>query len=277
MATAYFAPLDLEGALEVMRAEQPVIVAGGTDFFPAQGRAPVKRPILDITRVPALRGLSWKDDWLRIGAATTWTDVLRADLPPAFDALKAAAREVGSIQIQNAGTLAGNLCNASPAADGVPPLLTLEAEVELAASDGTRRMPLEAFLKGPRQTALKEVELLVALHIPRPPAHTTSAFEKLGARKYLVISIAMTSVLIGLDEEGKINIARIAVGSCAPVAKRLRTLEAELIGTRPGALQITAAHLSELAPISDVRADDTYRLEAVPHQITRAIRAATHG
>jgi CO/xanthine dehydrogenase FAD-binding subunit len=159
----------------------------------------------------------------------------------------------------------------------VPPLLTLETEVELASNDGTRRIPLEDFLQGPRQTALQDGELLVALHIPRPLAHTTSAFEKLGARTYLVISIAMTAVVIGLDESGLINHARIAVGSCAPVAKRLYALEADLIGTAPGALAITQTHLADLSPISDVRADDAYRREAVPHQITRAIKAATLG
>ncbi|NNE88216.1 MAG: xanthine dehydrogenase family protein subunit M [Silicimonas sp.] len=259
-----------------MRTERPVIVAGGTDFFPARGRAQITEPILDITRVTALRGLEWKDDWLRIGAASTWSDVIRADLPPAFDALKAAAREVGSVQIQNAGTVAGNLCNASPAADGVPPLMTLDAEVELASSDGPRRVPLEQFLKGPRQTDLQAGEMLVALHMPRPPAHAASAFEKLGARKYLVISIAMTAVVVGV-RDGLIDHARVAVGSCAPKAVRLRQLEADLIGTAPGALAITPDHLAELTPITDVRADATYRLEAVPHQITRAIMAACDG
>ncbi|MEP3885329.1 FAD binding domain-containing protein, partial [Sulfitobacter pontiacus] len=191
--------------------------------------------------------------------------------------LKAAAREVGSIQIQNAGTVAGNLCNASPAADGVPPLLSLDAEVELASAAGTRRMGLDAFILGPRQTALETGELLAALHIPRPPKHTTSAFEKLGARKYLVISITMTAVIVGLDDQGLINVARVAVGSCAPVAKRLRALEAEMIGKRPGDVVVTSVHLSDLSPITDVRADDAYRLEAVPHQIARAIRSATDG
>ena len=277
MAAAYFAPLDLDDALDVMRAETPLIVAGGTDFFPSHGREAITQPILDLSRVAGLRGIAWSGDWLRIGATSTWTDVIRADLPPAFDALKAAAREVGSIQIQNAGTVAGNLCNASPAADGVPPLLTLEAEVEVASSAGTRRMGLDAFLQGPRQTALGPGEILSALHIPRPPEHTTSAFEKLGARKYLVISIAMTSVIIGLDNGGKIDVARIAVGSCAPVAKRLKALEAELFGQDPKTVTVTPAHLADLAPISDVRADGTYRLEAVPLQITRAIKAAANG
>lgn len=277
MPPAYFAPSDLDDALNLMRAETPLVVAGGTDFFPARGRDPIKRPILDLTRVNALRGLSWDGDWLRIGATSTWTDVIRADLPPAFDALKAAAREVGSIQIQNAGTVAGNLCNASPAADGVPPLLCLDAEVELASANNKRRISLDAFLKGPRETAMETGEILVALHIPRPPSHTTSAFEKLGARKYLVISIAMTAVVVGLDKNGLIDFARIAVGSCAPVAKRLRALETDLIGQPPGDVTVTPAHLAELAPITDVRADDVYRLEAVPHQIMRAIRAAGDG
>ena len=105
MAAAYFSPTDLDNALDLMRAEDPLVGAGGTDFFPARGRAPITRPILDITRVAALGGIEWIEDALRIGANATWSDVIRADLPPAFDGLKAAAREVGSIQIQSAGTL----------------------------------------------------------------------------------------------------------------------------------------------------------------------------
>lgn len=277
MTSAYFAPLNLDEALDAMQDSGAVVLAGGTDFFPALGRAPFSGNIVDITRVQSLRGLKWSGDWMRIGAATTWSDVIRFDLPPAFDALKSAARMVGGIQIQNSGTVAGNICNASPAADGVPPLLTLGAEIELASASGTRRMPLDTFLYGPRQTALKHGELVTALHVPRPPAHTTSAFEKLGARKYLVISIAMTAVIIGVDSTGRIDFARICVGSCAPTAMRLNELENDLIGTRPDAVSIQAHHLEVLAPITDVRADNVYRLEAVPHQITRAIRRATVG
>jgi CO/xanthine dehydrogenase FAD-binding subunit len=272
---AYFAPLDLDEALAVMGAHPTVVVAGGTDFFPARGRQPIVENILDITRLKPLRGLEWTaPDSLRIGAATTWTDIVRADLPPAFRALQEAAREVGSVQIQNAGTVAGNLCNASPAADGLPPLLTLGAEVELASPNGRRRVALADFVLGPRRTALKPGELVLALHVPRPPAHAGSAFEKLGARKYLVISITMTAVIAGLDAGGRIDLARIAVGACSPVARRLGALERDLIGRRPEEIEVTPEHLSPLSPISDVRADDLYRLEAVPHQITRAIQRA---
>ena len=103
---------------------------------------------------------------LRIGACTTWSAIRDAALPPAFDALRAAAAEVGGGQIQNAGTIGGNLCNASPAADGVPPLLALDAEVELASAAGTRRLPLAAFLRGPRRTDRRPGEMLTAVLIP---------------------------------------------------------------------------------------------------------------
>ena len=108
------------------------ILAGGTDFYPALGAKPLRENVLDINGLAELRGIAETPAHIVIGARTTWTDIVRAPLPPAFDALKQAAREVGSVQIQNAGTVAGNICNASPAADGVPALLVLDAEVELA-------------------------------------------------------------------------------------------------------------------------------------------------
>src|SRR5262249_60124834 len=104
--------------------------------------------LIDITSLNEIRGISIERDVIRIGGLTTWTEVIRTPLPRCFDALKSAAREVGSVQIQNRGTVAGNLCNASPAADGVPPLLALDAEVELASSRGSRRLPLSEFLVG---------------------------------------------------------------------------------------------------------------------------------
>ncbi len=278
MAAAYFAPSDLDEALDLIQARPMSIVAGGTDFFPARGQAPLGVDLVDVTNVTGLRGITWQPNgWLRIGGATTWTDIVRADLPAAFSGLQAAAREIGSVQIQNTGTVAGNLCNASPAADSVPPLLTLEAEVELASTRGQRHMALTDFLKGPRQTALAADELLVALHIPCPPAHAGSAFEKAGARKYMVISIAMTAVIIGVDQSGHIDVARIAVGSCSPVATRLIGLEMEMIGSSPNAIQVSLDHLALLAPLSDIRADAQYRLEAVQQQIRRAIQSAVSG
>src|SRR5579871_4233397 len=136
------------------------ILAGGTDFYPALGERPPQGNVVDIAALKELRGISADQNHFRIGGLTTWTEVIRAPLPRCFDALKAAAREVGSVQIQNRGTVAGNLCNASPAADGVPPLLDLDAEVELASAVGTRQLPLAQFIIGNRKTLLRPDEIL---------------------------------------------------------------------------------------------------------------------
>ena len=278
----YLVAASLSEALDALGKPDAAVIAGGTDWFPAQGTKPLRGDLVDITRVPGLRGITRDTHdtggW-RIGGATTWTDLIRADLPPAFDGIKAAAREVGSIQIQNAGTVAGNLCNASPAADGVPPLLTLGAEVELASTTGTRRMALSDFLKGPRQTARRPGEVLTALIIPDLPAGAQGAFLKLGARHYLVISIAMVAALVTVDR-GRIVQAAVAVGSCSATAQRLPALEADLTGRSAddvlaaGAAFITLAHLAPLAPIGDVRGSADYRMEAAATLCARALQMA---
>lgn len=268
----YFAPDTMEDVLNTLGKKPVTIIAGGTDVYPAQGDQPFHQDLLDITRVPFLRGIQHTADGWRFGATTSWTDIVKADLPAAFDGLKAAAREVGSLQIQNAGTIAGNLCNASPAADGVPPLLTLDAQVELVSAKGTRVLPLTEFLTGARQTALAPSEVLSAVLIPNQPDNVRATFGKLGARTYLVISIAMVAALIACDDKGQISLARIAVGSCAPVAQRLTGLEKAIVGRRPNDVQVTRAHLSPLHPIDDVRGTASYRLDAVAELCQRLIR-----
>ena len=273
----YYAPDSLGEALEILTLGGVTPIAGGTDFYPAMAPGGPRQSLLDLTRIEALRGIARQGAGWRIGAATRWSDILRADLPPAFDGLKAAAREVGSVQIQNAGTVAGNLCNASPAADGVPPLLVLDAEVELASATATRRMQLGDFLTGVRQTALAPGELMTGLYLPAPPEGSEGRFSKLGSRRYLVISIAMMAVLLRRDAEGRFDIARVAVGACSPVALRLATLEAALIGQRPGDVKIAPDHLAPLSPIDDVRGTSGYRLEAVCELLMRLIREGWNG
>jgi len=128
------------------------ILAGGTDVFPSLQDRPLVGRVLDISGIAELRQITQNDDNWSIGAAVSWRDVIRAALPPAFDGLKAAAREVGSWQIQNRATLVGNICNASPAADGVPALLTMDAAVQLQSSRGSRVIPLSSFITGNRKT-----------------------------------------------------------------------------------------------------------------------------
>ncbi|WP_417741654.1 FAD binding domain-containing protein [Salipiger sp.] len=266
-------PESLSAALELLQGGRAVALAGGTDLYPALRDGTPPPEMVDLTRVDGLRGISRGERGWRIGGATTWTQVLKADLPPLFAGLKAAAREVGSVQIQNTGTVAGNLCNASPAADGVPALLALDAEVELAAPTGTRRMLLGDFITGPRATRLAPGEILTALLIPE--AAGRGAFLKLGARRYLVISIAMVSAVV--ETEGDvIKSARLAVGACSPVARRLPALEAALAGkTLSRAGQAALAYdYPELSPIDDVRAGASYRREAVATLVARAIGQA---
>lgn len=268
---SYHRPHSLADALALRAAGPMTVAAGCTDLFPATAAPEIAGPILDLTAVEGLRGIERTGAGWQIGAATSWSDILRADLPPVFDGLKQAAREVGSVQIQNAGTLAGNLCTASPAADGVPCLLVLDASVALTSLRGTRRMPLADFLAGPRRTALQPDEIVTAIHIPDLAGR--SAFRKLGARRYLVISIAMVSVRLVVDA-GLVRQAAIAVGACSPVARRLPALESRLVGVplAEASAQATPETVGAcLDPIDDIRASAAYRRHAATVLVSRIL------
>jgi CO/xanthine dehydrogenase FAD-binding subunit len=272
----FLRPRTLDDAIAELASTGAQVLAGGTDVFPALVDKQQTRPFLDISGLPELRGITIGESHVRIGSCVTWTEIVKADLPRGFGALKAAAREVGSIQIQNRGTVAGNLCNASPAADGIPPLLILDAEVELAGRNGRRRLPLPEFLTGYRQTARHADEIVTALLVPNAMTGARSAFLKLGARRYLVISIVMVAAALRTDEAGRIDAARIAVGSCSAVAQRLPALEARLMGqlAKPGVgAAVADEHLMPLAPIDDVRATAAYRSDAARTLIARALDA----
>jgi CO/xanthine dehydrogenase FAD-binding subunit len=258
----YLRPHRLEEAIDAL-ARPHVVLAGGTDFYPARVGRTIDEDVLDISGIGALRGIAATPQGWRLGATATWSELMAADLPPLFDGLKQAAREVGGRQIQNAGTLAGNLCNASPAADGVPPLLALDAEIEIAGPTGSRMVMLADFITGNRRTVLMPGELVVAIHVPKPAAETRSAFLKLGARRYLVISIVMAAASLEIAD-GRIARARVAVGACSAVAQRLPALEAALVGAaldRSLGARIEARHLAPLAPIDDVRGSAGYRTD----------------
>lgn len=275
----YARPDTIEEAVSLLSQGTWRLLAGGTDFYPAQGSRPIRDDILDINGIATLRGIDRTGAGIRIGARTTWSDIVRADLPPAFDGLKLAAREVGSVQIQNTGTVAGNLCNASPAADGVPALLTLDASVELRSAGGVRIMPLSDFILGNRRTALRPGELVTAVLVPASAAEGRSIFLKLGARRYLVISIAMVAARIAV-EGGRVAHAAIAVGACSEVAQRLTALEADLVGKEANELLaqiVEDRHVSGLTPIGDVRADASYRKQAAREIVARALARLAGG
>ena len=287
---SYLRPADVPTALAALAGGGPggsawTVVAGATDHYPARVGRVVDEDVLDVSAIGGLRGILRVEPgarglagggW-RIGALTTWSDLARADLPSSFDGLRAAARAVGGRQVQNRATLAGNVCNASPAADGVPNLLALDAVVELASSLGVRQVPVGAFVTGNRRTVRAPDELVTGILVPSPLAGSAvrSTFGKLGARAYLVISIAMVAAVVETDGGGRIQRARIAVGACSEVAQRLTALEAELVGRRlDGAVSRIVApdHLAALAPITDVRATAAYRRSAALVLVRRALQ-----
>ena len=267
---SYLRPHRLEDALEWLAAERPLVMAGCTDIYPLHQTPALDGPLLDITGLDELRGITAAEGWRRIGAATSWADIIRAGLPPAYDGLIAAAREIGGVQIQASGTIGGNLCTASPAGDSMPCLMTLDAEIELASQRGRRRLPLADFLTGARQTARDGDELV------RKSAEAGRAgFEKLGARRYLVISIAMAAARLVVSG-GRIASAAIAVGACAPVAVRLGEIEAALHGlacseAEPWLRDNMAGIMAALSPIDDVRGTAGYRREAAAELVTRLV------
>jgi CO/xanthine dehydrogenase FAD-binding subunit len=271
-------PVTLADALDRL-SQGARVLAGCTDILPAMGETGLVGDFVDVSRLPEIRGIGCYAQEIRFGGATTWSEIARADLPPAFDALKAAALEVGAVQIQNRGTIAGNLCNASPAADGVPPLLALDAQVELASVRGWRQLPLERFIAGPRRTELAADEILTAVVCPAPPPGRRSTFLKLGARRYLVISIAM--VAVGLDiEDETVRAAQVAVGACSAVAMRLTAAERRLAAApaRQGlGARLQAEDFAALAPIDDVRADVGYRRAAALTLTRRAVELCLQG
>lgn len=271
----YVAPRSLDAVLDTLAENPCTIIAGGTDVYPAHVGIPEPDRVLDVSMVKNLRGITHVDGWWRIGATTTWTDVVQTTLPSGFACVQEAALQIGGVQIQNAGTIAGNLCTASPAGDSVPALLALDAEVELLSLDGMRLLRLQDFIIGYRKTARARHELVSSINIPDVAANSSSAFEKFGTRAYLVISLAMVAVSVRKDEFGSVNDLRISVGACSPVAQRIEVLEQRLLGERALGTtthSITSEDLSVLTPIDDIRCSAAYRFELVPVLIERALR-----
>jgi len=269
----FLRPGTLDEALETLAETRATILAGGTDLFPAFSGPQLPGPIMDISALAELKGIRSTPEFFHIGARTTWTELLRAVLPCGFDGLRAAAREIGSVQIQNSATIAGNICNASPAADGVAALLALDAEVTLASRGATRTRALADFIQGNRKTLRRPDEILTSIRIPRRWGNAASTFLKLGARRYLVISIVMVAANLRIDGDRRIREAAICVGSCSAKAVRLPELERTLLGAtaESAAERLAALDASAISPIDDIRATAEYRREAAETLVTRAL------
>lgn len=267
----------LADAVRLQQETGYAFLAGGTDVYPALEHGWRPKGLLDISRLPELSGGIREQGgcWV-IPALATWTDVLRAKLPPQFDGLRAAAIEVGGRQIQNQGTVAGNICNASPAADGVTALMALDARVVVAGPAGEREVPLHDFVLGNRETARSAHELVTQVKVPALAGRHASVFSKHGSRKYLVISLVMTSALIEVDAQGRIVHCGVAVGACAARSLRLGAVETRLTGmalAEAASFALADAELAVLSPIDDVRASAAFRRRLARELVERDIRA----
>lgn len=269
----FLRPGTLGEALQTLAHTPATILAGGTDLFPTTISSQLKGPILDISGIVELKGIRATPDFFHIGARTTWSELLAFPLPRGLDGLRAAAREIGSIQIQNQATVGGNICNASPAADGVAALMALDAEVSLTSHKATRSLPLADFIQGNRKTARQADEILTSIRVPRRWENAASSFLKLGARRYLVISIVMVAANLLVDGNGYVQEAAVCVGSCSTKALRLAELEHALVGFSVDAIaQIPhAGHFASLSPIDDIRATAEYRQGAAQTLVRRAL------
>ena len=270
----YYRPENINDAITTLSKGELTIAAGCTDLFPKTQEDSLGRNILDISAIKSLKSITIEKEFRRIGSGVTWTDLENEKLPNCYDMLKECSLQVGSRQIQNLGTIGGNLCNASPASDGVPCLLSLDASVELISTNGKRILKLDDFIKGSRNTELKKNEILSAILIPEKAERGHSSFVKLGARKYLVISIAMVACKINLDGDIISDIA-ISIGSCSAVARRLGELENTLIGKNVNS-DLTQDiynfdYKNHISPINDIRGTDAYRLEVAKVLVKNSI------
>jgi len=273
--TSYQKATSWEEAFTALEQPDIQVLAGGTDVY-ADEKFPQKNSaLLDISNLKSDTLVEEVVEGWWLDAQTTWSDVMAADLPPLFQGLKDAACQIGGVQIQNAGTIGGNICNASPAADSVPPLLVLDAKIEIRNEGGTRLVPIADFIIGRRKTILKQGEIVSRLFIPRENENTRSDFIKIGTRAYLVISPVMVAGMINKTEDGTVSDCRIVVGACSEVAVRLEKLEERLCGVKIGQLpemQLKSSDFEGLSPISDARANAEYRLKSAEILVARLLK-----
>lgn len=256
--------------------EKACILAGGTDLLVQMkmGR-PTPEVLIGIMKMPELRGI-FQEDGLRIGAAASFREIQASRIIlEEYVALYEAAGHVSHVQIRTMGTIGGNLCNASPAADSAPPLLVFDAKVKLAHPTGSRVVPLKDFFVGPGMTILKPEELLVEIQVPRPPKNMGSAFLKVGRT---CSDLAKVNVAIALEREGThVRRCAIALGAVAERPMRAGIAEAMLAGKRYSQSLVEEASRQasqEIRPITDVRSSDEYRRDMAKTLVADALRLA---
>jgi CO/xanthine dehydrogenase FAD-binding subunit len=235
----------------------------------------VATEFIDIWRVNELRGITDEGDALRIGALTTYTELIRSELIQRYvPSLIGASRTIGAVQIQNRGTIGGNIVNASPAGDSLPVLAAYDADVEIGSGHGTRRVLFNEFYTAYRRTVLEADELLLAVRIPKLKQGERDFFWKVGTRRAQAISkTVMAARAKSLD--GRIETISIAVGSVAPTVIRATQTERLLAGSTLTPALVEQARQTiaqEISPISDLRSTEHYRRTVTGNVLVKFLR-----
>ncbi len=277
-------PRTLPEALEMLAQRAPDVmpIAGGTNVIPDL-RGGRYRPacLVNVASLPELRGIRQEDGFLVIGGSVTMAEVLEDPIVAQFaPVLQEAAKMLASPLVRNRATVAGNLANASPAADMAPPLLALDAEVELASRESIRRVPLKDFFVHVRQTVRQPQELVTAIRFPLPPPGSRARFFKVALRKADAIAVVNGTVRVDLTENGRCQAARIALGAVAPTP--LRAYEAEhVLESQP----LTPKDIAEAArlageatrTIDDIRGSAAYRRMVTEVMVRRTLGEIAYG
>jgi len=256
------------------------LIAGGTDLLVSMRRAKIAPVyVINVKAIPNLDYIHHDGDGLRIGALATLSEIENSPLiRDRFPMIGDSARQIGTPQVRNVGTLGGNLCNAAPSADMAPPLIGLGAKAKLKGPKGERAVALEHFFTGPGETRLQVGEMLIEIQIPHQPPHTQGVYLKLPARTAIDLAVVGVAVVVTLDTKGaNILDTKIVLGAVAPTPIRARQAENVIRGkTISDGLTKEAAQIAgeEAKPISDVRGSASYRKEMVEVLTKGAIRQA---
>ena len=275
----YFDPRDVDETLSLLNQWKgdAKIIAGGTDLIPLMRDRLVKpNRVIDINKLSELEFIKETDEGIEIGALTRLRAIETSPLVrERIPLLAEAAEQVASIQVRNVGTIAGNLVNASPAADMAPSLLVHEAKVRTRRTGGKREIALSSFFTGVKETVLENDELVTDIFVPKMVAHTGGAFLKIGKRSALVISTASAASLITLNH-GRNNV-RVALGSVAPTPVRARGVEDFLESheiTQKTIKEASDLVPNDISPITDHRSTAEYRKEVSKVLTKRALTKA---
>jgi len=275
-AFEHYAPDSVEELLELLKSKPNAkLIAGGTDLL-LQMKEGTAQPetVVSLKNVEELGGFSVSKNGYRLGTGMTLRRITRSnELTQNFPGLIYAAGVVASEQIRSLATLGGNICNASPSADMVPPLIALDAVVQLVSSQSQRELPLSEFFKGPGESVLKGGEILHSIFLPQPSG--SMIYSKHAPRKYMDLAVVGVAVRLA-KKHGKINEARVALGAVGPVPFRAEKTEALLAGqTLTTELMREAGEMAagECVPIDDIRGSAWYRKRMVKVHVRRNLEA----